>query len=94
MRADAKWYCQVNLENDPITEDEEDEIAFQAAINVLRDSVESGKNGLRLRLPSCTSARHSVSNITCGGFRQRHLIRDPRMRYENETEKAAGTGAQ
>jgi hypothetical protein len=43
MRADAKWYCQVNLENDPITEDEEDEIAFQAAINVLRDSVESGK---------------------------------------------------
>jgi hypothetical protein len=26
-----------------MTEDEEDEIAFQAAINVLRDSVESGK---------------------------------------------------
>jgi len=38
--------------------------------------------------------RPSRSNITCGGFHQRHLIRDPRMEYENETEKAAGTRTQ
>lgn len=47
-----------------------DEAAIRAALNVLRDTVESGHMPSGLQAATCTSARLTGSKVFCGGSTQ------------------------